>query len=194
MKTNIERVDGNWDLGFALDKQVASSTYIGDDDNGNPQFNTIRTEIGEALYQLKYKFDFSKVDVLATEIVKVVESNFGPIDVVIPMTPSKPRQSQPVFEIGKSVAKKLNKKYSEDTLVKSTPTKQMKDIESKEEKISTLQGTIRAIPNLDPGPIDILIIDDIFSSGSSLKVACSVLRAYPAVRKIYVIVISRTKS
>jgi predicted amidophosphoribosyltransferase len=194
MKTNVEKIAGAWDLGFVLDKQVESSTYLGDDDNGHPQFNTIRTEVGEAVYQLKYKYDATRIDSLASEVVKVVQSHIGSVDVVIPMSPSKVRPSQPVFEIAKAVASKLKKNYSQDTLVKSTPTKQMKDIETREEKVSTLQGTIRVNQNLGPSPIDVLLVDDIFSSGSSLEVACQALRGYPSIRKINVVVLSRTKS
>lgn len=194
MKTNVEKIAGNWDLGYVLDKQMESSTFLGDDENGNPQFHNVRTEIGEAVYQLKYRGDFSKVDLLADEIVNLVKVHFKAVDVVIPMSPSKPRGRQPVFEVAKAVATKLGKKYSNDTLVKSTPTKQMKDIETREEKVSTLHGTVRVNQNLGVGPIDVLVVDDIFSSGSSLEVICSVLGGYPVVRKIYVAVLSRTKS
>lgn len=193
MKTDIQSITGTWDLGFVLDKQVESSTYLGDDDNGHPQFNTIRTEVGEAVFQLKYRNDLTKIDLLANEFVKLVHTNFKSIDVVIPMSPSKQRGTQPVFEIAKAVASKISKKYSQDTLVKSTPTKQMKDIETKQDKISTLEGAIRVNQNLGTSPVDVLVVDDIYSSGSSLEVACAALRGYSAIRRIYVAVLSRTK-
>jgi predicted amidophosphoribosyltransferase len=193
MKTKIEKIAGIWDLGYVLDKQVESSTYLGDDDNGHPQFNTIRTEVGEAVFQLKYRNDLTKVGPLADEIVKLIQVNFISVDIVIPMSPSKQRATQPVFEIAKAVASKISKKYSPDTLVKSTPTKQMKDIEAREDKVSTLEGTIRVNQNLGTGQLDVLVVDDIYASGSSLEVACSALRGYAAIRKIYVAVLSRTK-
>ncbi|WP_454743956.1 hypothetical protein [Cupriavidus necator] len=53
MKTNLKQIFGNWDLGYALDKHTLRSTYIGDNEYGHPQFNTERSEPGEALFQLK---------------------------------------------------------------------------------------------------------------------------------------------
>ncbi|HMN68779.1 MAG TPA: hypothetical protein PKC28_09610 [Bdellovibrionales bacterium] len=194
MKTNITEIHGPWDLGFVLDRQVESSSYLGDDEQGNPQFHTVRTEIGEAVYQLKYRSDFSKVDPLANELASLAQKTFKSIDVVVPMPPSKVRPKQPVIELAKAVAIKLSKKYSDSTLVKNSVTKQMKDLKTKDEKMAALLGSFTANQNLGSGPVDVLIVDDIFASGSSLEAACNVLRGYGAVRNIFVLVLSRTKS
>lgn len=193
MKTNITQIYGPWDLGFVLDRQVESSTYLGDDDQGNPQFNTIRTEIGEAVYQLKYKSNFSKLAPLANELATLAQTKFESIDVVVPIPPSKNRQKQPVIELAKSVAMKLTKKYSDNILLKNGVTKQMKDLKTKNEKVAALRGNLAINQNLDIGPANVLIVDDIFASGSSLEVACDILRGYSALKCIYVAVLSRTK-
>lgn len=194
MKKDIVKIEGLWDLGYTLDRQVESSTYLGDDENGKPQFDTTRTEIGEAMYQLKYKSDFSKVDPLSDELVTLIKSKFKSVDIVIPMPPSKARGQQPVIELAKAVAKKIGRTYSDNTLVKNGTTKQMKDLKNRDEKVTALLGCFTINKNLGTGLVDVLIVDDIFATGSSLEAACKVLRQYKSVRNIYVAILTRTKS
>jgi hypothetical protein len=66
MENHIRKIIGNWDTGLVLDKHTRSSVFLGYDGLGHPQFDTTRSEVGEALYQLKYKGDFTKVEPLAT--------------------------------------------------------------------------------------------------------------------------------
>lgn len=65
MKVNIKPITGNWDLGYAMDKHLIKSTYLGDNEYGKPMFQNDRTEVGEAVYQLKYQNDMDQVDALA---------------------------------------------------------------------------------------------------------------------------------
>jgi predicted amidophosphoribosyltransferase len=181
-------------LGLTLDKQLESSTYIGDDESGNPQFNNIRTEIGEAVFQLKYRSDFSKIEPLSEEIAAVVRNYKMTADFVIPMTPSKPRKIQPVFELAKCVADKIGAKYTQDTILKNAPTLQIKDIPTRQEKIETLNGAVSINENLGADSCSILLIDDIYSSGASIEAVCSAIKKYKLVQKIFVVVLSRTKS
>ena len=44
-------INGPWQQGWALDLHTLSSTFIGDDAFGHPQFESKRSEIGELLYQ-----------------------------------------------------------------------------------------------------------------------------------------------
>jgi hypothetical protein len=44
-------INGPWQLGWALDLHTLSTTVIGDDAFGHPQFESKRSEIGELLYQ-----------------------------------------------------------------------------------------------------------------------------------------------
>ena len=50
-------ISGPWCQGWALDLHTLSSVFIGDDSFGNPQFDNKRSEIGELLYQFKYRGD-----------------------------------------------------------------------------------------------------------------------------------------
>ena len=62
MKISIRQITDNWDLGYVLDKHAVSSVYIGENEYGHPQFDTTRSEAGEALFKLKYRSDWTQVD------------------------------------------------------------------------------------------------------------------------------------
>src|SRR5690606_29946977 len=123
-----------WDLGYVLDMHIISSTHVGNDEYGRARFETTRTEVGEAVHQLKYRHDQLKVGPLADELVKVVKKYFKGPQIVSPMPPSKARPIQPVSEIAKKVAEKLGIKYRDNVLIKSGTTPQMKDLKSNKEK------------------------------------------------------------
>jgi hypothetical protein len=56
LKVNIRNIAGNWDKGVALDKHTVRSIPKGSNESGHMQFDTIRSEVGEALYQLNRHF------------------------------------------------------------------------------------------------------------------------------------------
>ena len=59
------KIRGKWADGYALDLHTTSSTFLGYDGYGHPQFETVRSELGELLYKLKYRADPSAVDSIA---------------------------------------------------------------------------------------------------------------------------------
>ena len=56
------RVPGFWKEGYVLDYHTRSSDFIGYDQFGRPMFQTVRTDVGELLYRLKYKGQMSALD------------------------------------------------------------------------------------------------------------------------------------
>lgn len=191
MKVNVQRINGNWDLGYSLDKHVIQSTYIGDNQWGHPEFDTTRSEVGEALFQLKFRSDFNQVQPIATQINTSLAPYFPSTSLVIPMPPSKQRPRQPVIEVARQVAINMGVPCCENLLVKTSSTPQMKDIGSRDEKIETLAKAFSVYDVLDEGLFDVLIIDDLFDSGASLEAATRVLRGYNKIRNVYVVTITR---
>jgi len=194
MKTNVKKIDGNWDHGIVLDKHVLSSTYTGDNEYGHPTFDTTRSEIGEALYQLKYKGDWSQIPLLGSALAKAATSHFGEIGFVIPMPPSNMRARQPVFELADAVGAALKIPVFKEMLVKqpaAAGAPQLKDLGSKEEKIAALEGrfTLAEIIN-NEGSWNALVVDDLFDSGASMEAACRILRPYNKIRNLYVAALS----
>ena len=73
---NIKEIKGSWELGYSLDRHIKSSVYLGENEYGRKMFDTQRTEIGEAIYQLKYKRDLTQVNYLAQEFPHFLRALF----------------------------------------------------------------------------------------------------------------------
>ncbi|WP_057022108.1 ComF family protein [Pseudomonas synxantha] len=184
--------NGAWDLAVSLDKHIIRSVPIGYNDYGHMQFDTERTDIGEAVFQLKYRFDFTKVEYIANQIIAALNSQpFPKIEVVIPMPASKVRAKQPVTEIAKKVAELLGIYCSEDTLEKIKPTGAMKDLETYAERSAALDGCFEIRDKISRGPWNALLIDDLYDTGASLEAACNKLRQNTNIKNISVVAITR---
>jgi len=69
-----KRIRGDWAEGFVLDDHTLRSEFIGHDEYGHPQFDTIRSETGELLYKLKYKKDKSVIGDIISTASEFIES------------------------------------------------------------------------------------------------------------------------
>lgn len=179
-------VNGFWDEGYVLDKHTRFSSYIGEDDYGNPQFEITRTELGEALYQFKYQSNYAKLNDIMEFVIPFLRKwkALHSVDFVVPVPFSKNRIYHPANEIAKSISNYIRKPYAE--VLKKTNTVEAKDLTDK----SQIQGTIVLItkPN---GPHKILLVDDLFASGATLNECAKVLKSGEC-NKIFVIAMTRT--
>ena len=187
MKSEVKQIIGNWDGGYALDKHKLSSVFLGHNEQGYPQFDTTRTEVGEALYQLKYKFDNAQVAPLANALASSIYPIFNNVGLLIPMPASKKRAIQPVTEIANELGRIVAKPVFNNLLTKTPNGSQLKDLKTKQDKLEAL-GECFAVQDViqGDGPWNALLIDDIFDTGASLEAVCAVLRTYPKIEKIYV--------
>ncbi|MBK7901989.1 MAG: ComF family protein [Proteobacteria bacterium] len=193
MEVNVEEIRGTWNLGYSLDKHTLSSTPIGPNEYGHMQFDTIRPPAGEALYQLKYRYDFSQVPIIANQLATSLAGRYQGISLVIPMPPSKLRNRQPVVEIAREFARIIGVQCHEDLLIKTTVTPAMKDTASRDEKVSALLNAFVVNDVLEDRPHNVLIVDDLYDTGSSLEAATQVLRSYPKVDQIFVATVTRKR-
>lgn len=181
-----------WDHAVSLDKHIVKSVPIGPNAQGYMQFDTERTLIGEEVFRLKYRSDFTKVDSLAQAVIEALQDDMFPkIHVVVPMPASKKRAQQPVYEVAKKVAQILGVFYTEDVLVKIKSTGVMKDLESYGERVDALKGCFEARARLNAGPWNILVIDDLYDTGASLEAACTELRKYTNIKSISIVALTR---
>lgn len=195
MKTNVMEIRGQWDLGYALDWHVEDSSLLsGHNSGGKPEFDTIRTEIGEAIFQLKYRQDQTKIEALSEAMVANLSSAFQTVSFVVPMPPSKYRSVQPAVELARQVSEKMSLPFFDNILLKQGTTLQMKDIASRKKKAAALMECFYINDEItDSDAYDVLVIDDLCASGASLSAATRVLRSYSKVRKVFVAVFSRTR-
>ncbi len=191
MNVNPRKIHGPWNDGFSLDEHTLSSVYTGDNEYGHPTFDTTRTEIGECLYQLKYKHDYSKISIIGHELSTAASSAFEFISFVLPIPPSQHRERQPVVEISRQVAANLGIPCIENMLLKNADTDQMKNIGNRDDKVKALCDKLYYEDVLFDGQYDVLIVDDLYDTGATLEAATIVLRRYPKIRNIYVATITR---
>jgi predicted amidophosphoribosyltransferase len=189
MKVNIKPIQGNWELGFAMDKHMLKSTFLGYNGAGYPMFDNERTEVGEAVYQLKYKDNWVQVDLLAQCLLQNAVPLFSNIQLIIPMAASKPRPRQPVTAISEALAQKMGHGLMSfnHLLLKASGGQSLKDLKTKDEKEAAVANAFSYNDQIDgPGPYNALIIDDLYHTGASMEAACATLRSYNKINKIFV--------
>ncbi|OYW76224.1 MAG: amidophosphoribosyltransferase [Verrucomicrobia bacterium 12-59-8] len=187
MNVNLKQIHGNWEDGWALDKHMLKSEYLGDDQNGRPQFQNTRSEAGEATYQLKYKGNTSKAIALAEAIAENIYPKFPTIGFIVPMAASTIRTVQPVNLVASELGKLVGIPVFDKILQKIPNGTKLKDLHSKEEKLTAIGDSLRIKGIIsNEGKWNALIVDDLFDTGASMEAACKVLKTYSKVDNIYV--------
>jgi predicted amidophosphoribosyltransferase len=170
-----------------LDKHSVSSVFLGDDEFGHPQFNTTRTEVGEATYRLKYHNDWPQAKPLAQAIADNIYPKFSQVGFIVPMPASAQRSRQPVTEVANELGAIVQNPMFSNLLKKAKNGKSLKDLSTKNEKIEAIGNSFSVNDEItDDGKWNVLVVDDLFHTGASMEAACKVLRNYPKVGKIYV--------
>lgn len=187
MKVALREIRGPWDVGWVLDKHSVGSVCIGHNEYGHPVFETTRTEVGEATFQLKYRSNWAQAKPLAQAIADHIYPKLHEVGFIVPMPASTQRAHQPVTEVAKELAALVGVPVFDNVLLKASNGKSLKDLNTKDEKIKAIGDSFSvndAITN--DGRWNVLVVDDLFHTGASMETACKVLRAYPKVLKIYV--------
>lgn len=187
MKTNLKKLEGSWNLGFALDKHTISSTYTGVDEYGHSTFDTRRTEVGESLFQLKFRQDANQIDPLAQQLADSIYPKFENVGLIIPMPATTQRQIQPVTLLAKELAEMVGLSSFDNILTKNPEGQQLKNLNGKAEKLEALDGVFKLTDRIEgQGPWNALLVDDLFDTGASMEMACATLRDYAKISKIFV--------
>jgi len=189
VKVLVKELDGSWDAGFALHKHTLSSVYLGDNEFGHPQFDTTRSEPGEALFQLKYRGDWAQVGPLAAELQQTLLPRFGKIGLIVPMPASTIRARQPVEEIANELGRLAKIPVFNDIIVKAPAPQgapQLKNLHTREEKDAALEGRFSINPSItNEGRWNVLLLDDLFDTGATMDAVCRTLRTYKKIDRVY---------
>ena len=187
MEINLKPIHGIWGQGWALDKHMLKSAFAGYNEYGHPKFDSTRTEVGQAVYQLKFKTDWNQVLPLAQALALQICPKFQDIGYIIPMPATTTRARQPVMEIATQLSHLLHVPMLPNLLLKTPNGKPLKDLNTKAEKIEAIGDSLvvcDAISN--NGCCNVLLIDDLFHTGASMEAACKALRTHPKINNIYV--------
>lgn len=168
-------LSGPWSDGYVLERQhTLSSEFLGHDGFGNPQFDTKRSELGELVFRLKNRNDKSAVDSIADTAVEFIKGWGPPIDLIVPVPPSRKRAYQPVVEIAKEIGTRLSRPVVETAVNKVKETPELKDVYDYEQRIKLLAGAFE----VDATAVrdkQILLVDDLYRSGATATLVANAL-------------------
>lgn len=187
---NPTSIQGNWKAGWALDLHTIKSIPLGDG-----KFDTTYTETGKALNELKYHQNYTQIERLANEVVAFLRTRLvlPYINVIIPTPPSKNRDIQPVEEIAKLVSKSLNIPIDTNYIVKIKNRNELKGIDDPLEREKLLTGAFN-LQDLRYQNKKVLLFDDLFRSGSTLKELTKTLYYNGKVNNVYIVTLTKTRS
>lgn len=182
-------LEGNWKAGWALDLHTLNSTM-----NDDGTFCNHRTHLGELLYMLKYNNDYSKIDELSQEAAKFIQNLMVKpyLDVILPTPASKVRKVQPVLEIAKQISRKIDIPLDREYIQKVKSTEQLKSLSDPVERQKILDGAF-SVPDQRYRDKKVLIFDDLFRSGTTLKEMTKVLYEDGGVQNVYVVTLTKTR-
>lgn len=194
MDIHIQTLIGNWREGFALDLHTTKSFFF-PERGPYDCWETIRPEIAQALYELKYKGDHSKTEPIVNEICNFYRNNcqHWKIDIILPVPPSAIRQFQPVIKIAKLISEKLDIPLDNNVLVKTKSTSQLKSIEEPDKRKQILNGAFDVkLTTLENK--NVLLFDDLFRSGETLNEITRIIYSKGKAKNVYVLTVTKTRS
>jgi competence protein ComFC len=188
------KIRGKWADGYALDLHTTSSTFLGYDGYGHPQFETVRSELGELLYKLKYRADPSAVDSIAETAAEFLTEKWRVnVDLILPVPPSNTgRKRQPVLEVATAISERTGIELCLDGLVKVKQTPQLKDVFEFKERVAALEGAF-AVERTKIQGKRVLLFDDLFRSGATMNTITECLPT-GGVEVVYALTLTRTRS
>jgi predicted amidophosphoribosyltransferase len=192
-KRVVLTLEGNWKTGKAYDLHTVSSTHLGTDEYGNDRFDNQRSEMGELVYQLKYRRDSSTVGkiVALLDVFKNIES----FDYIVPIPPTnKSRPIKPVELIAIELGKRRNVTVVTDVLT-NDGNEELKGITDPVARNELLEEALKL--NVSGNKFQgkkILLVDDLYRSGSTLRVATDLFYKQGNAAHVSVLTMTKTRS
>jgi len=187
------RILGRWREGYALDKHTVSSEYLGDDEFGMPQYTTTRTEIGELLYQLKYKREKAAVEQLAGVAAQFLRRWNRTLDLVVLVPASRPRTEQPVVMLAEAISELLHLELAPDAVTRVREVPELKNVHDYDQRVTLLEGAHDVARGCVAGRT-VLLFDDLYRSGATMNAVTSALYDVGGVNDVFALTITRTRS
>jgi predicted amidophosphoribosyltransferase len=186
-------LEGNWKSGKAFDLHTVSSTHLGTDEFGHDRFDNQRSEMGELVYRLKYRQDKSAV----SKIIELLDGIGGieNFDVIIPIPPTnKTRPIKPVELIAIALGERRKVAVDLNALI-NDGNEELKGITDPVARNELLEAAFKLnTPEHKYAGKKVLLLDDLYRSGSTLRVATALLYKQGQVSQVSVLTMTKTRS
>jgi competence protein ComFC len=192
MELHPQGINGPWKTGIVLDWHTVSSKVIGQNEFGHPIFDNTRSEIGELLYQFKYRNDQNALQQIVRTLVEYLGDKIkGRIELILPVPPSDPTRTV-TSQIAQGLAKGLQLVFSSSALTKSKNTNELKSMTDPEERKKVLEGAFKVDKQQVEGKA-VLLVDDVYRSGATLMAATDAVIGLGNAKTVYVLAMTRTR-
>lgn len=192
IKINPQSIIGVWHAGVALDFQTVSSTPIGPNAAGRMQFETQRTEIGERLFQLKYRGNLAFAKDIAEAAAGFLQPHRTKFDIIVPVPASRIRIVQPVPLMARGIGSLVGAMVA-DCVGATRATPELKQVNEPAKREELLEGLYGVDVGYTAGK-NILLIDDLFRSGSTMNAVAMALIREGKAASVRALTITRTRS
>ena len=186
-----QRITGNWKSGIALDFHTTSSTPIGPNEYGHMQFDTIRPEIAELLYQLKYRNDQNAAKSIIDTAADFLAPRRNNFELIIPVPASTERAIQPVLVLATGIGEALRVPVN-PCVTPTRPTTQLKSVTDPNER-KVLLHDLYTVEKAQTRGKRILLFDDLFRSGATMNAITDLLLTEGRAGTVLVLTITRTR-
>jgi len=186
-------IKGNWKKGFAYDVHTLDSTLLGVE-YGHNRFETTRSEMGELIYQLKYCSNISSTIKIVTLLLEEFNS-LNQVDFIIPIPSTNTnRIIQPVLAIAEELGKRICIPVIKDMLIKKLGGEELKNVDTPHQRKELLKKQMYLINKYDLHEKTVLLLDDLYRSGSTLAVATDLLYHQANVKNVFVLTMTKTRT
>lgn len=185
-------IEGRWQSGIALDFHTTSSTPIGYNEAGHMQFDTVRPEIAQLLYQLKYRGDQQAAQGIIAAAAALLQPHRSKFDILIPVPPSTARAVQPVLVLARGIGAAVGLPVVE-CVSTTRPTTQLKGVTDPEKRKELVEG-LYAVDRAKTAGKNVLLFDDLFRSGTTMNAITDVLLQQGRAATVRVLTITKTRS
>ena len=192
VKLNPQKIEGKWKSGIALDFHTTSSTPIGNNEFGHMQFETLRPEIAELLFQLKYRNSQTSGPKIIEAASGFLISHRTKFNLMIPVPPSATRAVQPVIVLANGIGSAIGLPVA-DCITKTRPTNELKGVTDLAARKLLLEG-LYSVDSIQTKGKRILLFDDLYRSGATMNAITDMLFAQGEVASVSVLTITKTRS
>ena len=189
---NPKQIFGKWVSGYALDIHTLSSIHLGINEYGHDVFDTKRSELGELLYQLKYRGDRAAAAEIVAAAVAFLKPSLAKFDLIVPVPPSGYRAVQPVTVVAQGIGEAVGLPMA-DCIATTRPPTQLKGVIDPEKRRELLAG-LYAVDTEQTNGKNILLFDDLFRSGSTMNAITDLLMGTGKAVCVHALTITRTRS